>query len=196
MEKLKAFVATLTAVLIFMSAVEILAPDKKMKKYISFALGLILISTILNPIVEFITNGEKSVLQGIESYETVFSMNQQKVNTDGITNYESSLDNEDARKKTFVNNFNKNCESMLKNKFKNMKFKSEIDCDVDFNNVKINIKKLKIGIKDKNVRKVQKVEIGSEHKDELREEYKDVISYASSEFDIPEEKIEIYILDE
>lgn len=196
MEKLKAFVATLTAVLIFMSAVEILAPDKKMKKYISFALGLILISTILNPIVEFITNGEKSVLQGIESYETVFSMNQQKVNTDGVTNYESSLDNEDARKKAFVSNFNKNCDSMLKDKFENMKFKSEVDCDVDFNNVKINIKKLKIGIKDKNVRKVQKVEIGSEHKDELREEYKDVISYASSEFDIQEEKIEIYILDE
>ncbi|MFQ9617688.1 MAG: stage III sporulation protein AF, partial [Clostridium butyricum] len=55
LEKLKALVATLTTVLIFISAVEILAPDKKMKKYISFVLGLILISTILNPIVEFIT---------------------------------------------------------------------------------------------------------------------------------------------
>ena len=60
----------------------------------------------------------------------------------------------------------------------------------------INIKKLKIGIKDKNVRKVRKVEIGTEPKDELREEYNEVISYVSSEFDIPEEKIEIYILDE
>ena len=196
MENLKSFVSTLTAVLIFMSAVEILSPDKKMKKYISFALGLILISTLLNPIIEFITNGEKSVLQGIERYESVFSMEQRKVNTDGVTNYESNMDNQDVRKKVFVNNFDKNCDSMLKNKFDNMKFKSEVDCDVDFNNVKINIKKLKIGIKDKNVRKVRKVEIGTEPKDELREEYNEVISYVSSEFDIPEEKIEIYILDE
>lgn len=196
MENLKSFVSTLTAVLIFMSAVEILSPDKKMKKYISFVLGLILISTLLNPIIEFITNGEKSVLQGIERYESVFSMEQRKVNTDGVTNYESNMDNQDVRKKVFVNNFDKNCDSMLKNKFDNMKFKSEVDCDVDFNNVKINIKKLKIGIKDKNVRKVRKVEIGTEPKDELREEYKEVISYVSSEFDIPEEKIEIYILDE
>ena len=196
MENLKSFVSTLTAVLIFMSAVEILSPDKKMKKYISFVLGLILISTLLNPIIEFITNGEKSVLQGIERYESVFSMEQRKVNTDGVTNYESNMDNQDVRKKVFVNNFDKNCDSMLKNKFDNMKFKSEVDCDVDFNNVKINIKKLKIGIKDKNVRKVRKVEIGTEPKDELREEYNEVISYVSSEFDIPEEKIEIYILDE
>ena len=196
MEKLKVFVSTLTAVLIFISAVEILVPDKKMKKYISFVLGLILISTILNPIVEFITNGEKSVLQGIENYESVFSMEQQKVNTDGIDSYESNRDNEDARKKAFVSNFNRNCDSMLKKKFNNMSFKSEVDCNVDFNNVKIDIKKLKIGVKDKNVRKVQKVEIGNDEKDALREEYKDIIIYTSSEFEIPEEKIEIYMLDE
>ena len=133
MENLKSFVSTLTAVLIFMSAVEILSPDKKMKKYISFVLGLILISTLLNPIIEFITNGEKSVLQGIERYESVFSMEQRKVNTDGVTNYESNMDNQDVRKKVFVNNFDKNCDSMLKNKFDNMKFKSEVDCDEDFN---------------------------------------------------------------
>ena len=196
MEKLKVFVSTLTAVLIFISAVEILVPDKKMKKYISFVLGLILISTILNPIVEFITNGEKSVLQGIENYESVFSMEQQKVNTDGIDSYESNRDNEDARKKAFVSNFNRNCDCMLKKKFNNMSFKSEVDCNVDFNNVKIDIKKLKIGVKDKNVRKVQKIEIGNEQKDALREENKDIIIYTSSEFEIPEEKIEIYMLDE
>ncbi len=85
---------------------------------------------------------------------------------------------------------------MLKNKFDNMTFKSEVDCDVDFNNVKINVKNLKIGIKDKNVRRIEKVEIGKEKKDTLRDEYKDVISYAASEFDISEDKIEVYMLEE
>ena len=196
MEKIKGLVATLTAVLIFISAIEILAPDKKMKKYISFVLGLILISTILNPIVEFITNGEKSILQGIESYEAVFSMEQKKINTDEGSSLESSIDNEDTREKVFINNFNKNCDSILKNKFENLSFKSEVDCDVDFNNVKINIKKLRIGIKDKNVRKVKKVEIGNEEKDTVKEEYKSVVSYVASELDISEEKIEVYMLEE
>lgn len=196
MEKIKALVTTLAAVLIFISAIEIIVPDKKMKKYISFVLGLILISTILNPIVEFITNGEKSILQGIEGYETVFSMEQERINADGETYSDGSIDNEDARKKAFVSNFNKNCDSMLKNEFKDMKFKSEVDCDVDFNNIKINIKRLKIGIKDKNVREVEKIEIGKEKRDSLREEYMNVINYASSELDIPKEKIEVYIMEE
>lgn len=197
MEKLKALVTTLTTVLIFISAIEILAPDKKMKKYISFVLGLILISTILNPIVEFITNGENSIIQGIENYETVFSKNENKINADGVTSFESKRDNEDARKKAFINNFNKNCDSMLKNKFDNINFKSEVECSVDFNNVNIDIKKLKIGIKDKSVRRIEKVDIGNKkNKDTLRDEYKNIIDYVSSEFDISEDKIEVYLLED
>lgn len=197
MEKLKALVTTLTTVLIFISAIEILAPDKKMKKYISFVLGLILISTILNPIVEFITNGQNSIIQGIENYETVFSKNENKINTDGVTSFESKRDNEYARKKAFINNFNKNCDSMLKNKFDNINFKSEVECSVDFNNVNIDIKKLKIGIKDKNVRRIEKVDIGNKkNKDTLRDEYKNIIDYVSSEFDISEDKIEVYLLED
>lgn len=197
MEKLKALVTTLTTVLIFISAIEILAPDKKMKKYISFVLGLILISTILNPIVEFITSGENSIIQGIENYETVFSKNENKINADGVTSFESKRDNEDARKKAFINNFNKNCDSMLKNKFDNINFKSEVECSVDFNNVNIDIKKLKIGIKDKSVRRIEKVDIGNKkNKDTLRDEYKNIIDYVSSEFDISEDKIEVYLLED
>ena len=202
MENLKSFAATLTTILIFMSAVEIIAPDKKFKKYISFVLGLILISTILNPIVQFITNGEKNVLEGIENYKTVFSAEQNKVNVDGTMSYEGNRDNEDARKQAFMSNFNKNCESILENHFKNIKFKADVECDVDFNNINIDIKKLKIGIRDSKVKKVQKVEIGNnkneqaDEKYKLKQEYKDVVRYASDELEIAEEKIEIYILEE
>ncbi|WP_294376297.1 stage III sporulation protein AF [uncultured Clostridium sp.] len=202
MENLKSFAATLTTILIFMSAVEILAPDKKFKKYISFVLGLILISTILNPIVQFISNGEKNVLEGIENYKTVFSAEQNKVNIDGTMSYEGNRDNEDVRKQAFINNFNKNCESILENHFKNIKFKADVECDVDFNNINISIKKLRIGIRDSKVKKIQKVEIGNDkneqadEKDKLKQEYKDVVRYASDELEIAEEKIEIYILEE
>ncbi len=60
MEALKKFVITLVTVLIFMSAVEMIAPSK-MKKYIKFVLGLILITIILNPILQIVEGGEKTL---------------------------------------------------------------------------------------------------------------------------------------
>ncbi|MGN0143938.1 MAG: hypothetical protein ACI398_03075 [Clostridium sp.] len=77
-----------------------------------------------------------------------------------------------------------------------MKFKSEVECDVDFNNLKINIKKLKLGIKDKKVRKVENIEIGKDKNDSVRDEYMNVINFASEELEIPKEKIEVYIIEE
>ena len=55
MEYLNNFVITLVATIIFMTAVEIIAPDNSMKKYIKFVLGLILISVMINPIIKFFT---------------------------------------------------------------------------------------------------------------------------------------------
>ena len=142
METLKGIVTTLTTVLIFISAVELIAPKNKTKKYVSFVLGLILISVILNPIIKFISNGEKSIEAGIEDYTSVLSKDESiiKSENDPNTSFESNNDNNDSRKSAFIKNFNKNCDSMLKEKFKDMTFKSEVDCDVDFNNIKINIK--------------------------------------------------------
>lgn len=201
MEGLKGLVITLTTVLIFISAVELIAPKNKTKKYVSFVLGLILISVILNPIIKLISKGEESIEAGIEGYTTVFSKNQNKIRSESDENisFESNNDNADARKTAFIKNFNKNCESMLKNKYPDMKFKSDVDCDVDFNNIKINIKKLKIGIRDKSIRKIQTVKIGKDELDNNEScngEYKEVITYISQQLDIPEEKIEVYRLDE
>ena len=41
-ESLKGLVTTLTSMLVFIGAIEIIAPDNKMKKYIKFILGLML----------------------------------------------------------------------------------------------------------------------------------------------------------
>lgn len=63
MEYLNNFVITLVATIIFMTAVEIIAPDNSMKKYIKFVLGLILISVMINPIIKFFTGGEQEVVK-------------------------------------------------------------------------------------------------------------------------------------
>ena len=106
METLKGIVTTLTTVLIFISAVELIAPKNKTKKYVSFVLGLILISVILNPIIKFISNGEKSLEAGIEDYISVLSKDESRIKSenDPNTSFESNNDNNNSRKSAFIKN--------------------------------------------------------------------------------------------
>lgn len=196
-ETLKNIVITLVTMLIFISAVELIAPDNKMKKYIKFILGLILISVILNPIINLISNGEKSLPGSIESYEAVFNNNNTELDNTEIT--KENQNKTDARKKAFINNFNKNCDNLLKNQFKNMNFKSEVDCDVNFTDVSLNIKKLKIGIGENRVSKVKKIVINGKeqsNEQEVNNEYTEIIDFVSKELNISKEKIEVYKLEE
>lgn len=198
-DTLKNIVITLVTILIFISAVELISPNNKMKKYIQFILGLILITVILNPILQFISNGDKSVLDGIQTYEAVFSQNKSKVNLDDTNTFKSNEDKEDARKKAFIKNFNQNCDNLLKNQYKNMTFKSEIDCDVNFTNITLNVRKLKIGIGDNNINKIKKIVINKEVESSTKEgnkEYTEIINFVASELNIPKEKIDVYKLEE
>lgn len=198
MGTLKNIVITLVTMLIFISAVELIAPNNKMKKYIKFILGLILISVILNPIIELISNGEKNVAGSIERYESVFSQNKDKANLDKDT-VKTNEAKGDNRKKAFINNFNKNCDNLLKNKFENKIFKSEVDCDVNFTDITLSVKKLKIGIGENKVNKIKKIQIKNKeesNKQEVNEKYSEIIEFASKELNIPKEKIEVYQLEE
>jgi stage III sporulation protein AF len=195
-ETLKNIVITLVTMLLFISAVELIAPDNKMKKYIKFILGLILISVILNPIINFISNGEKNLPGSIESYEAVFN-NKTDLDNVGIT--KENQNKMDARKKAFINNFNKNCDNLLKNQFKNMNFKSEVDCDIDFTNISLNIKKLKIGVGENKVNKVKKIVINNKkqsNEQEVNKEYTEITDFIAKELNISKEKIEVYKLEE
>ena len=198
-ETLKNIVITLVTILIFISAVELISPNNKMKKYIKFVLGLILITTILNPILQFVSNGEKNVVDNIKSYEEVFSKSENKVESDNISTLKNNKDSEESRKKAFGENFNKNCDNLLKNKYKDSTFKSEIDCDVDFANITLNVKKLKIGVGDNKINKIKKIVINNDEKNNTKEENKDyteIINFISGELNIPKEKIEVYKLEE
>ncbi|AQS10522.1 stage III sporulation protein SpoIIIAF [Clostridium saccharobutylicum] len=196
-ETLKGIVTTLVTILIFISAVELISPNNKMKKYIKFVLGLILISAILNPILQFISKGQKNISQGIEKYETVFSEKQNKINSDN--SIDSKEDKNDARKKAFIKNFDENCDNLLKNKYKDMNFKSDVDCDIDFTNINFNIKKLRIGVENNKISKIKKVEIngkGQESTEDDNKEYEDIINFVSDELSVSKDKIEVYKMKE
>ena len=189
MELLNKFVVTLVTTLIFITAVEMIAPDNSMKKYLKFVLGLILITVILNPILTIILNGEEELKDVISSYEREYN-----------TDKKDEKDSENIikiKEESFKENFNKNCESMLKQEFKNLEFKCNIDCLVDFNDNNFTINKLNIEIKDKRVKKVEKIEkvdinSNKDKGNKANKEYKDVVKFISKELNIDENKIDIY----
>jgi len=198
-EALKGLVTTLTSMLVFIGAIEIIAPDNKMKKYIKFILGLILITVILNQIVDFVSNGEENIVSTISKYGDGDSFSKEEVSSDRVDIFnETKSNSNDAMKTTFVENFNKNCDRLLKNEFDNIDFKSKVECDVDFDSMSYDIKKLKIGIADKKIEKIKKVEIGTrnENTGEVSDEYGEIVKFISKELEISKEKIEVYKLEE
>lgn len=189
MEYLNNFVIALVITMIFITAVDIISPDNSMKKYIKFVLGLVLISVMINPIIEFFTKGEEGVIDTIKNYENMFYGN--------ITSNSEEKNNDD-RIKAFRENLNKNCDNLLKNQFSSKKFKSNIECNLDLEDMTYTIEKLEIGVEDNGIKLIDKVKINineSEEavskKDKIENE-DEIKEYLSDTFKIPEEKIFLY----
>lgn len=193
MEMLNKYIATLVATLVFMTAIELIAPDNSLKKYLKFILGLILISVLLNPIIQFLTGGEEIITEAIDKYEKVLDTNEV------ATTFNNDEENIDVRKNNFVTNFNKNCESMLKTKYDGMSFKADVDCDVNFEDLTFIINKLEIGIKDGSIKKIEKIVIDKSNQsnsDEVDQEVQNSIKeYLSEEIGVNKEKIEVKYMD-
>ncbi|NFN94885.1 stage III sporulation protein AF [Clostridium botulinum] len=195
MNLLKELVTTLVTALIFITAIELISPNNSMKKYLKFILGLVLITIILNPIVKIILNGQNNIYDSISDYEEVFSNYKNEVKSSA----ENELKDGDLKKQAFEENFNKNCESLLKSQYPNKKFKSDVECVVNFNTMIFDIKKIKIGISEKSVSKIKKVIINKSDKsyeDNQNSQYKEIVTFISEQLDIPKEKIEVYKIEE
>ena len=192
MDTLKNFIITLVTMLILMTAIELITPDNSMKKYLKFVLGLILISVMLTPIISLISKGEKQITDTIAKYGEEYSNTGEKVDK-----YKN-----DSREKAFTKNIEKNCEKILKDKFKDKDFKSEVVCKMDLENMTCSIDKVSIGVKDDSIKNVQRIEINT--KDESSEvlasddevEDEEVIKkYLKEVLNVQEDKIEIYSID-
>ena len=193
MDLIKNFVIILVTLLIFISAIEIIAPDNSMKKYVKFVLGLILTAVILSPILSIVLDGETKLKDSIDKFQKQYSENEKK-------NQHNEQNVLKIQEKNFKENLSKNCESMLKKQFKDLDFSCDIDCDIDIKDEKFLIKLVNVTIKDKNIKKikkVEKVEINKQNKQEEKKknknsEFKEVVDFISKEFQIDENKINIY----
>lgn len=191
MEYLNNFIITLVATMIFMTAIEIIAPDNSMKKYIKFVLGLILISVMINPIIKFFTGGEQEVINRIKRYEDMLNL--------GVTNEGESKEVIEKQKEAFKSNLNSNCDNLLKEKFSDKDFKSDIKCNINLSDMTYSIDSLEVGVRENGIRLVDKIRINvngeseeavSNNKKINNEE--EIKNYLSELFKIPIEKIKLY----
>lgn len=193
METLTNFVVTLVTMIILMTAIELIAPDNSIKKYLKFVLGLILISVMLTPIISLISKGEKQITNVIAKY----SENPLKA----IEKDEDNSANQ-AKEKTFEKNLEKNCEKILKSQFANKDFQSEVTCNLDLENMTYSIDKVSIGVKDKSIKRIQKIEINTKEEasealalDDTVENEEEIKKYIGEALNIQGDKIEIYSID-
>ena len=191
MEYLNNFIITLVATMIFMTAIEIIAPDNSMKKYIKFVLGLILISVMINPIIKFFTGGEQEVINRIKRYEDMLNL--------GVTNEGESKEVIEKQKEAFKSNLNSNCDNLLKEKFSDKDFKSDIKCNINLSDMTYSIDSLEVGVRENGIRLVDKIRINENGESEEAvsnnkkiDNEEEIKNYLSELFKIPIEKIKLY----
>ena len=191
MEYLNNFIITLVATMIFMTSIEIIAPDNSMKKYIKFLLGLILISVMINPIIKFFTGGEQEVINRIKRYEDMLNL--------GVTNEGESKEVIEKQKEAFKSNLNSNCDNLLKEKFSDKNFKSDIKCNINLSDMTYSIDSLEVGVRENGIRLVDKIRINVNDESEEAvsnnekiDNEEEIKNYLSELFKIPIEKIKLY----
>ena len=191
MEYLNNFIITLVATMIFMTSIEIIAPDNSMKKYIKFVLGLILISVMINPIIKFFTGWEQEVIIRIKRYEDMLNL--------GVTNEGESKEVIEKQKEAFKSNLNSNCDNLLKEKFSDKNFKSDIKCNINLSDMTYSIDSLEVGVRENGIRLVDKIRINVNDESEEAvsnnekiDNEEEIKNYLSELFKIPIEKIKLY----
>ena len=184
MSIVKEYVINLVATLVFITAVELIAPENNMKKYLKFILGLILVSVLLTPIIKFLTSGEKVLEDVIEKYED---------EAVSITTESSNEKIYESRKESFIKNFNNNCEKLLNEKYKNRKFTCSLNCNVDFDKGTFSVNELKITVKNQEINDIEKVIIGKVDKNTNEDDnfQKEVKDFLCKELNINKEKIKV-----
>ncbi|WP_026881316.1 stage III sporulation protein AF [Clostridium akagii] len=156
MEWIKNWVVSICSAVIFITAVELIIPDNKMDRYVKFAMGLILIAVIMNPIIKVLSNkwDMTTYINKANNYMDSKSLD------NNITKYKQ------ADKANTLNTFETNLENtsnkMLKEKFPDNDYSVKVDASYSSQNGDLVIRDLKVDVTNKGIQKVQKVDINTQ----------------------------------
>lgn len=191
---LKGWIITICTAVVFITAVEMILPDNKMKSYGKFVMGLILMTVIMTPIIKVLNkniNIDEYINKAEESFKT--------------DNYKKSVENykrkdEENTKSQFKENLETTCVKLLKEKFPDAEYSADVEVGEDENSQMLAIKSISIGVKEKGIEKISKIYIGKNNEkatssEELDDAYKEKIkTFISSEIKVPDKNINVYKL--
>ncbi|MBU5225306.1 stage III sporulation protein AF [Clostridium senegalense] len=189
-EELRGFIITLCTAIFFITAVQMILPDNSLKKYCSFALGLLLVVIMLNPIVKLL-NSQVDIYEEIDKSTAYIFDKEYEVDYDKYKkmNIENTLEN-------FQKNFENQCVNDLEDKFKDKKFSADVQASFDEENTTFKIDSMQIALKNGMVDKIKKVDIGGDDsvtvdkfEDSDDEESKEIKKYLSEKYEISQDII-------
>lgn len=189
---LKPWIINISTTIIFMTAVEMMIPNNKMKKYVKFVLGLILISVLIGPIVK-IFDKNFNISKYSQSAAQYFDDKGYEANYDKYKNV-----NKSNTLNSFKQNLIKTCENKLKERFPENTYNVQAEVEYDKNGENVIIKSLKVGVKDNSIEKVKKVDISTKgnygNNDEIFNSVKGkaIREYLIAELKIPNENLAVY----
>lgn len=193
-ETLKAWVVNITIAVFFTSAVEMILPDNNMKKYAKFVLGLLLIVVIITPLIkvfdknfDFYSYSNKAISYvddnskdgELKKYKDINILNTSK-------NFEKNLEDE--------------CIINLEEAYPENKYNADVEVIYDNKSGVFNINKVEIGVIDKGIKKVKKIDISVKSvaapKGDIvyGEQGEKIKKTLSSKFQISEDIITVYKL--
>ncbi|MBZ9635915.1 stage III sporulation protein AF [Clostridium sp. FP1] len=193
-EALKVWVINITIAIFFITAVEMILPDNNMKKYAKFVLGLMLIVVIINPIIKIFN-------KDFNFYSYTNKATSYMESSTAVTDIKKYKDiNMLNTTENFKKNLEKQCIINLEESYPENKYNADIDIIYDDKKAVFNINKIEIGIVDKGVRNIRKIEINAKSvnaskRDILKGEQGDKIKrLLSSKFKISASIVTVYKL--
>ncbi len=193
MQQLKDWVINICIVVFFVTAVEMILPDNKMKKYAKLVLGLIIISVLMKPIIKIFDKNYDIDTYASRAAETLSKGNY----SEDFTKYEKS--NISSTIENFNSNLKTLCEKTLKEKMPQYSYDVQAKTDYNKENSKFEIKEIKVAVQDGKVQKIKKIVINDDSKyvntdkGNISEETANLIKkYLSEELKVPASIIKVY----
>lgn len=166
-EGFKSWISALLCIGIFISILELILPNSKIKKYIYVLVGIVTTITIISPGINLLKNDD--IAQSVSSVVDNFSKDV-NINSDAT-----------------VEDYRKNQENIVKDEFIDT-FKKDIESKLTLKGV--NVKEVYVTLAENY--DVQKVQVKTKKlTDSTLSEVSKVIEYINSEYDIDYSKIEV-----
>lgn len=176
MDALKQWIISISAILILITAVEMIFPNNSLKKYGKFVFGIILTVVIIKPILSFLAGGQEDFTNKLKMYLLNDSAKQ-------------TMSVQDKNTLPVQAQLEGSVERLLKERFPDMSFKVSLSGEMSDTDYKLKISKVEVGVKDQGIKPIEKIDLNNKKK---KEQYPDVEAYLEEVLKVDDKKIKIY----